>query len=114
MAEAPEIINIPDDNNGGTPHPGPRNPVSAEEYVEGLNNIILQFKEAVLEDRKDALLSVVNSLKRKMTAQFEQMQLADVDMVMRMIKDPRCLTLHQSMEMGQVVEMDPDEDIPTG
>ena len=114
MAEAPEIINIPDDNDGGTPHPGQRNLVSAEEYTEGINNIILQFKEAALEDRKDALLSVVNSLKRKMTAQFKQMWLADIDTVMRTIKDPRCLTLHQSMDRGQVVETDPDKDIPTG
>ena len=113
MAEAPEIINVPDDDDGHTPCPGPRNLVSAEEYAEGLNNIILQFKEAVLEDRKDTLLSVVNLLKRKMTAQFEQMRLVDVDVVMRMIKDPRCLTLHQSMKMGQVVEMDPNKDIPT-
>ena len=114
MAEAPEIINVPDNNNSGAPHPGLRNPVSAEEYAEGLNNIILQFKEAVLEDRKDTLLSAVNLLKRKMTGQFEQMWPADVDMVMRTIKDPRCLMLRQSMEMDQVVEMDPDEDIPTG
>ena len=73
MVEAPEIINIPDDDDGGAPCVGPRNLVSAEEYTKSLDNIILQFKEAVLEDRKDALLAVVNSLKRKMTTQFEQM-----------------------------------------
>ena len=114
MAEAPEIINIPDNDNSGASHPGPRNLVSAEEYAEGLDNIILQFKEALLGDRKDTLLSAVNSLKRKMTTQFKQMQLADVEVVIRTIKDPRCLTLHQSMEIGQVVETDPNEDIPTG
>ena len=73
MAEAPEIINVPDDDDDGSHCPGPRNPVSAEEYAEGLNNIFLLFKEAVLEDRKDTLLSVINSLNRKITAQFEQM-----------------------------------------
>ena len=73
MAKAPEIINVPDDDNDRSHHHGPRNPVSAKEYAEGLNNIILLFKEAVLEDRKDTLLSAVNSLKGKMVAQFEQM-----------------------------------------
>ena len=85
MAEAPKIINVPDDDDDGSYHPGPRNPVSAKEYAEGLNNIILLFKEAVLEDRKDTLLSVVKSLERKMTEQFEQMRPVDVDVIMRTI-----------------------------
>ena len=63
MAKAPEIINVPDNDNDESHHPSPRNPVSAEEYAEGFDNIFLLFKEAVLEDRKDALLSVVNSLR---------------------------------------------------
>ena len=39
---------------------------------------------------------------------------ADVEVVMRTIKDTRCLTLRQSMEADQVTEMDPDDDIPLG
>ena len=57
---------------------------------------------------------MVNSLKRCITAQFEQMCPADVEVVMRTIKDMRCLTLRQSMEADQVTEMDPDDDIPSG
>ena len=55
MAEATDVIKVPNDDEGAY-HPGPKNPVSAEEYTEGLDNIMLQFKESVLEDCKDALL----------------------------------------------------------
>ena len=113
MVEATDIITVPDDDEGAY-HPRPKNPISVEEYAEGLDNIILQFKESVLEDHKDALLSMVNTLKRCITAQFEQMCPADMEVVMRTIKDMRCLTLRQSIEADQVTKMDPDDDIPLG
>ena len=75
---------------------------------------MLQFKESVLEDHKDELLSMVNSLKRCITTQFEQMHPADMEVVMRTIKDTRCLTLRQSMGADQVAKTDPDDDIPLG
>ena len=52
---------FPDDDNN-IHRPGPHNLISADEYTESLDNIVLQFKESVLEDWKDALLSAVNSL----------------------------------------------------
>ena len=113
MAEATDVITVPDYDEGAY-RPGPKNPISAQEYAEGLDNIILQFKESVLEDCKDALLSMVNSLKRCITTQLEQMHPADMEVVMRTIKDTRCLTLRQSMEADQVTKMDPDDDIPLG
>ena len=113
MAKATDVITVPDDDKGAY-CPRPKNPISAEEYAEGLDNIILQFKESVLEDCKDVLLSMVNSMKRCITTQFEQMCLADVEVVMRTIKDMRCLTLRQNMEVDQVTETDPDDDIPSG
>ena len=94
MATAPKIVTIPDDDNDGAPpRQGPCNPAIAEEYAANLKNIILQFKESVMEDHNDALLSAVNALKRWMCAQFEQMNPADVEIVMQMINDTRCLTL---------------------
>ena len=114
MAEATDVITVPDDDKGAY-HPQPKNPISVEEYTEGLVNIMLQFKESVLEDHKDALLSMVNSLKRCITTQFKQMcTWLTLEVVMRTIKDTRCLTLRQSMEVDQVTEMDPDDDIPSG
>ena len=44
MAEATDVITVPDDDKGAH-HPRPKNPISAEEYVKGLDNIMLQFKE---------------------------------------------------------------------
>ena len=113
MVEATDVITVPDDDEGAY-HPGPKNPISAEEYAEGLDNIMLQFKESVLEDHKDVLLSMVNSLSRHITTQFEQMCPADMEVVMRTIKDTRCLTLRWSMEVDQVTKTDPDDNILSG
>ena len=67
-----------------------------------------------MEDRKGALLLTVKALKCKMTAMFEQMHPADVDLVLRTIKNTRYLSLYQSLESGTVMETDPDEDILFG
>ena len=73
---------------------GPCNLISADEYANTLDNIILQFKESVMEDQKDALLSAVNALKHRMTAQLKQMCPANVKIVMHtMCMHTRCLTL---------------------
>ena len=113
MVEATDIITVPDADEGAY-HPRPKNPISVEEYAEVLDNIILQFKESVLEDHKDVMLSMVNSLKRSITTQFKHICPADVEVVMRTVKDTRCLTLRQSMEADQVHETDPDGNIPSG
>ena len=68
MAETPEIVTILDDDDGTDARQRPRNIVTAEEYASSLDDIILQFKEAVMDDQKDALLSAVDALKRRMAA----------------------------------------------
>ena len=70
MAEAPEIVTMPDKEEGPERH-GPCNLVTADEYTESLDEVMLHFKESVMEDRKDALLVTVNALKCKMTLLFE-------------------------------------------
>ena len=67
-----------------------------------------------MENCKDALLVTVNALKCKMTAMFELMCPTNVNVVLHTIKDTRCLSLHQSLEAGSVIETDTDEDILSG
>ena len=60
MAEAPEVITIQDEDEQER---GPCNLITADEYAQSLDNIMLQFKELVLEDRKDPLQVTINALK---------------------------------------------------
>ena len=93
MAEAPEVVTIPDDDDGNDIRQGPQNIVSVEEYATSLDDIMLHLKELVMEHCKDTLLMTINILKRRMLAQFEQMRPADIEIMMRSIKDTRCLSL---------------------
>ena len=49
MAEAPEVVTIPDEEDEQERR-GPCNLITADEYAQSLDNIMLQFKELVLED----------------------------------------------------------------
>ena len=49
MAEAPEVVTIPDEEDEQERR-GPHNLITADEYTQSLDNIMLQFKELVLED----------------------------------------------------------------
>ena len=73
MAEAPEVVTIQDEEDEQERR-SPYNPIMADEYAQSLDNIMLQFKELVLEDRKDVLLVTINALTQKMMAIFEQMR----------------------------------------
>ena len=39
---------------------------------------------------------------------------AQVDAIIQAIHEPSCVTLHQSLEEGKVMVVDPDEEMPTG
>ena len=106
MAEKePEIVQIDnDDDTEEHQAKGPRN--------HHLDETMEEFRYLIREDRKDALM--VKALKRRRTSQFEEMKNADVEVVLRCIKDTSCLTLCQSLEEGWVIEMDPGKDVPEG
>ena len=48
-----------------------------------------------------------------MVNSWENMAGTEVDAVMRTIQEPSCVMLHQSLEEGTVIAVDP-EDVPTG
>ena len=62
MAEASEVVTIQDEEDEQERR-GPHNLIMADEYAQSLDDIMLQFKELVLEDQKDALLVTINVLK---------------------------------------------------
>ena len=60
------------------------------------------------------LLLMIKGLKCKMASQFEQMRMADPEVVLHTIKDNRCLALKRLLEEDTLQVTDPEDDIPSG
>ena len=115
MAEGGRDIVIIDDDAPGTGPPmGQTNTLEAEAYCMGIEKIMDDFRKLLNEDRKDALVMMVQALKRHMAKSWENMAGAEVDTVMRTIQEPSCVMLRQSLEEGNVMAVDLEEDVPTG
>ena len=94
-------------------HPVAINTPEAQEYWATIEKIFNNFKELLKEDHKDALVVVIQTLKRHMVKSWDQMAAAEVDAVIHTIHKPSCVTLCQSLKEGGVTVVDPEE-VPSG
>ena len=78
-SKQPAVIEVPDDD---FPDSGPQNPVEAQSYRDQLDAIMSMFSDLLVDDWKDALRSTVTSLKKLMVKHWQQMDEADVDVVL--------------------------------
>ena len=63
VLKQPAVIEVPDDD---FPNSGPQNPVEAQSYRDQLDAIMSTFSDLLVDDWKDALRSIVTSLKKLM------------------------------------------------
>ena len=108
-----ETITIPDNSADDWPLGGPQNLREAEAYVEKVSQIFEDLGELLHKDNKDALPSTIHRLKRHMECHWEQMKNADVDTMVKAIKDPACLHLRQHLTPGGVEVQEPATEVPT-
>ena len=111
--EEAEIITIPDDPNDDWLSGGPENLREAEAYMEKVNLILEDLGELLCNDNKDALPSPICRLKKHMENHWEQMKIADMDTVVRAIKDLACLHLRQHLTPGGMEVQEPATEVPT-
>ena len=111
--EEAEIVTIPDDPNDDWLSGGPQNLREAEAYAEKVNQIFEDLGELLCEDNKDVLLLTIHRLKKHMEHHWEQMKNADVDTVVRAIKDLACLHLRQHLTPGGMEVQEPATEVPT-
>ena len=45
---------------------------------------------------------------------WPHMAAAEVDILLKIIQEPSCVTLQQSLEIDTVKAVDPDDDVPSG
>ena len=72
----------------------PQNPEEVRSYHEKVNTVFEMFGELLTSDVKDALQKTVTSLKKVMVKQWGGMTEADVNNVVKTIRDLSCLHLH--------------------
>ena len=108
-----ETITIPNDPDDDWPSGGPQNLREVEAYAEKVNQIFEDLGELLHEDNKDTLPSTIHRLKRHMEYHWEQIKIADMDTVVKAIRDPACLHLRQHLTPGGVEVQELATEVPT-
>ena len=97
MAEAEKdeyIIVVPSDDDGNDwPDPGPQNLEEAVAYTDKIVGIFNTFGDLIHTDNKDTLPKMIQNLRKLMVKHWASMELADPEVVIRLIIDPGCLHL---------------------
>ena len=70
----------------------------AKDYACSIDDVMVDFKDLITKDKKDALTITVITLKRRLVTQFDSMKMANVNTVLRCVKCTWCLTLWQEFD----------------
>ena len=92
----------------------PQNPKEARSCCEKVDTIFEMFSELLTNDVKDALQKMVTSLKKVMAKHWVGMAEVDMNNVVKTIRDPSCLHLHQFLSTGGIAVTEPASDVPKG
>ena len=116
MAEKadPVIDLVEEEEEEEWPEAGVQNVEEAEHYTDKINNIFDHLSVLIHQDTKTALSQTVQNFKKVVTHQWESMGDADVDVVLRSIKDPTALYLRQHLMDRGIEVVDPPEELPSG
>ena len=98
----PPVIDLLEEEEEEWPEAGAQNPEEVEQYVDRINNIFDNVSTLIHEDKKDALGQTIRNFKKLVVKQWETMGDVDVDVVLRTIKDPAAVYLHQHLTRGGV------------
>ena len=114
MASRDKPIKVSDEEEEQLVGAGPQNPEEARSYCEKVNVMFDTFEELLAGDIKDALQKMVASLKKVMVKHWGGMAEADVSNMVKTIRDPSCLHLHQFLVTSSIEVTEPASDVPEG
>ena len=114
MASKDEPIEVSDEEEEHLDGAGPQNPEEARSYREEVDTVFDTFRELLTGDVKDALQKTVALLKRVMVKHWGGMAEAYVSSVVKTIRDPSCLHLHQFLVTGSIEVTKLASDVPEG
>ena len=81
--------------------------------MDHINNIFDHLSTLIHEDTKDALGQTIRNFKKIVTRQWQTMGDVDIDVILRIIKDPTAVYLWQHLTRGEVKVVNPPKEIPT-
>ena len=93
LGDAPSVIELLEEEVEEWPDAGAQNPEEAQQYVDRINNIFDHLSELIHEDKKDALGMTIQNFKKWIMKQWAMMGDADIDVVLRTIRDPAAVYL---------------------
>ena len=108
------VIDLMEEEEEEWPEVGAQNPEEAEWYTEKINNVFDHLSELIHQDTKTALGQTIQNFKKIVVRQWATMGDADVDVILKTIKDPTAVYLRQHLTSRGVEVVDPPEDLPTG
>ena len=112
MASRDEPIKVSDEEEEQLVGTGPQNPEEVRSYWEKVNMVFDTFGELLTGNIKDALQKTVASLKKVMVKHWGGMAEADVSNMVKTIRDPSCLHLHQFLATSGIEVTEPASDVP--
>ena len=116
MPKATQKSTVVDEEGDDPPPPGFLNPLEAKAHTNSLDQVMTLIEEQVKEnDMADLLEWAMSDMKATLANTIPTMQLADISMVTRAIRD-KCFNILQprSDEMDQVLEeILPNKEIPS-
>ena len=112
--KADPVVELVEEEEEEWPEAGAQNVAEAEQYQDKINHIFDHLSILIHQDTKTALSDTIQNFKKIITKQWDSMGVADMDVVLRMIKDPTALYLRQHLMAGGIEVVDPPEEIPSG
>ena len=108
------VVDLVEEEEEEWPEAGAQNVEEAEQYQDKINHVFDHLSELIHQDTKTALSQTIQNFKKVVTKQWDSMGAADMEVVLRTIKDPMALYLRQHLTAGGIEVVDPPEEIPSG
>ena len=93
VAKDDPVIDLMEEEEEEWPEVGVQNPEEVERYTERINNVFDHLLTLIHEDMKTALAQTIQNFKKIVARQWQSMGDADVDVILRSIKDPMVVYL---------------------
>ena len=115
VAKADPVIDlVEEEEEEEWPEAGVQNIEEVEQYTQKINNVFDHLLALIHQDTKTALAQTIQNFKKIVVKQWQSIGDANVDIVLRTIKDPTALYLRQHLMARGVEVVDPPEELPSG
>ena len=114
VKDNPVVDLVEEEEEEEWPEAGVQNIEEAERYTDKINNVFDHLSVLIHQDTKTILSQTIQNFKKIIARQWESMGDADVDVILRTIKDPTALYLRQHLMAGGIKVVDPPEELPSG